>query len=363
MLLLWGFVAGFVVFFHKRAEHHRAQTTLQSVAVDIVDSLPDEMLINSRMVGEWIERSGLATEGTPSGEVNLAAVERTIRQKGFVGRASAYMTYDGRLRVEVSQRKPLMRIMVNGYDSYVTSDGFVFSSPENASAYVPVVTGSYVPPMSAGYVGQLSHLIDSLVSISNEKILALQHEKVPLFERESEIADSVRAVRRMKVKRKGVIRYQGFGESDEAFDQRVKAKRAEKADLRRRYRYWQRVNDKKIADITAQQDSEREKQKKLIKRYEDFLKLINFVKYIEKDDFWRAEVVQIVASTMSSGDLRLELIPRTGSHTVLFGTLNDVEQKLDKLLAFYQKGLSNLGWDSFKSISVEYKNQVVCTKK
>ena len=27
MLLLWGFVAGFVVFFHKRAEHHRACPT------------------------------------------------------------------------------------------------------------------------------------------------------------------------------------------------------------------------------------------------------------------------------------------------------------------------------------------------
>lgn len=363
MLLLWGFVAGFVVFFHKRAEHHRAQTTLRSVTVDIVDSLPDEMLINSSIVEGWVERSGLATAGTPVAEIDLGAIERTVRSKGFVGRASAYLSYDGRMRLEVSQRKPLMRIMMGGYNAYVTAEGFVFSSPENASAYVPVVTGSYVPPMPVGYVGQLSDLIDSLVSVSNEKILALQHDKKPLFERENEIADSVRAVRRMKVKRKGLIRYQGFGESDEAFDARVKAKRAEKADLRRRYRYWERENDKKIAAITARQDSEREKQKKLLKRYEDFVKLINFVKYIEKDDFWRAEVVQIVASTMSSGDLHLELIPRTGSHTVLFGTLDDVEQKLDRLLTFYQRGLSSLGWESFKSISVEYKNQVVCTKK
>lgn len=363
MLLLWGFVAGFVVFFHKRAQVHHAQTVLQSIEVDIVDSLPDEMLISTDIVNGWIERSGLAKVGTPVQEIDLSSVESTIRQKGFVGRASAYINYDGHLSLEVSQRKPLMRIMVNGYNVYVTAEGFIFRSPENASAYVPVVTGTYVPPMPAGYVGMLSDLVDSLVQQSNDRIVALQHDKKPLFERENEIADSVRAVRRMKVKRKGIIRFQGWGESDEEFDLRVKAKRAEKADLRRRYRYWERENDKKIAAITAQQDSELLKQKKLLKRYEDFLKLINFVKYIENDDFWHSEVVQIVASTMSSGDLRLELIPRTGNHTVLFGSVEDVEQKLNKLLSFYQNGLGNLGWDSFSTISVEYKNQVVCTKK
>ena len=91
-------------------------------------------------------------------------------------------------------------------------------------------------------------------------------------------------------------------------------------------------------------------------------KLINFVKYIENDSFWRAEIVQIVASTMSSGDLELELIPRTGRHTVLFGQVDDVEEKLDKLLAFYQKGLTNIGWDEFRTISIKYKGQVVCTR-
>ena len=152
-----------------------------------------------------------------------------------------------------------------------------------------------------------------------------------------------------------------FEDYDE-YDARVAAKRAEKAALRRNLRYMDRENDKKIAAVTARQEAESEKQKKLQKRYEDFLKLINFVKYIEQDSFWRAEIVQIVASTMSSGDLRLELIPRTGNHTVSFGTVDDVEAKLDKLLTFYEKGLRNIGWGSFRRISVEYKGQVVCTK-
>ena len=40
----------------------------------------------------------------------------------------------------------------------------------------------------------------------------------------------------------------------------------------------------------------------------------------------------------------------------------EIEEKLDKLLAFYQKGLTNVGWDSFSRISIRYKGQVVCSK-
>ena len=89
------------------------------------------------------------------------------------------------------------------------------------------------------------------------------------------------------------------------------------------------------------------------------------MKYIEKDSFWSAEIVQIVASTMSSGDLQLQLIPRTGSYTIDFGQVGDVKQtkeKLDRLYAFYQKGLTHLGWETFSTISVRYKGQVVCRK-
>ena len=32
------------------------------------------------------------------------------------------------------------------------------------------------------------------------------------------------------------------------------------------------------------------------------------------------------------------------------------------LLAFYQKGLTNIGWDEFRTISIKYKGQVVCTR-
>ena len=146
MILLWIFVAAFVVVFDRRAARHRAETKVRALAVDIVDSLRDETLVSSDAVRRWIAGSKIATVGVPLAEVDLAGIEQAILRNGFVERANAYVTYDGELRVEVSQRRPLLRLLVDGYDCYVTADGFVFPAPRSASAYVPVVTGSYAPP-------------------------------------------------------------------------------------------------------------------------------------------------------------------------------------------------------------------------
>lgn len=366
MTLLWALVVGFVVLYSSRSRQHRSVMQVQAMNVEIVDSLPDESLMSRTLVEQWIEQSGLETIGTPIDKVDLVAIEKVIRSNGFVDRASAHVTYDGVLHIEVSQRKPLMRLVCGDYDCYVTHEGFVFPSPGRAAVYVPVVSGSYTPPMPRDYVGRMEDYILARVEESNARILELQHEKKPLFDREKEIRDSVKRVRGMKVDRKGWIRYKGWFESDEDYNKRIIAKRLEKNELYRRYRYWRKVNDKNIAAVTARQDIERDKQKKLMKRYEDFSKLINFVNYIENDSFWCAEIVQIEASTMSSGDLELVLIPRTGSHVVEFGQVGDeaqIESKLNKLLAFYQNGLTKLGWDMFSTISVRYEGQVVCTKR
>ena len=355
MVALWLFVAGFVFFFQKRASQHRASTPVRSIAISIADSLRDEMLVSTDAVERWVASSKIPIVGVMMSELNLSGIEQAIRNNGFVDRASAYLTYNGELRIEVSQRRPLLRLRVDGYDCYATEEGFVFPSPKMASVYVPVVTGSYRPPVPKNYVGNVKDYIESLKRESNERITQMQWEKKPLFEMRDTIAARDRAERKRRISK-------GIFETHDHFDGRVAELRAEKTRNRRHLRYLDRENDKKIDAVTARQEAEYEKQKKLQKRYEDFLKLINFVKYIEEDSFWSAEIVQIIASEMSSGDIELELVPRTGRHTVLFGEISRVEEKLDNLLTFYSKALNRIGWDEFRTISVKYQGQVVCTK-
>lgn len=88
----------------------------------------------------------------------------------------------------------------------------------------------------------------------------------------------------------------------------------------------------------------------------DFLNMSDF---INKDDFWRAQIEQVFVQ--ANGELIL--LPQVGDYLIEFGTPEDYETKFRNLKAVYQQGFKNLGWNKYKTISVKYRNQVVCTKK
>ncbi|MDR0510302.1 MAG: hypothetical protein LBH06_04335 [Rikenellaceae bacterium] len=104
-----------------------------------------------------------------------------------------------------------------------------------------------------------------------------------------------------------------------------------------------------------------QKEKKLPENYIFTSKLINFVKFIEGDDFWRSEIVQICV-VGSGREPQIEIVPRSGRHVVAVGAPDDVEKKMDKLLAFYRRALRYEGWESYGRIDIRFEGQVVCTK-
>lgn len=355
---LWCGAAFYIVAAARMVRSHDAATTISGMDIDLVDSTARGHLVSGAMVREWIARSGQKIVGEPAGAVDLRRIESTIGANGFVERVRAYTSYTGRLTVEVSQRSPSVRLLFDGYDSYATSDGYVFPAPHRSSLYLPVVTGGYRPPFASDFSGDLRALLDGKIAESNARIAEIEREKYPHYLREREIADSMKAVRRMFTSQK-------MFESDEDFEARVIRLKKYKAALRRRYRYRQRLVEEKIEAVTARQRAETAAQKKLEKSYEDFRKLITFVNWIESDDFWKAETVQIVASSTPAGELEIEIVPRSGRFTVQFGRIGTEEEnraKFARLAEFYEKGLGRIGWDEYRTISVKYKGQVVCVK-
>lgn len=98
-------------------------------------------------------------------------------------------------------------------------------------------------------------------------------------------------------------------------------------------------------------------------------KLINFVQFINQDDFWSACIEQINVVERSGGsqgigvyDPKVEIVPRAGNHLVVLGSLDDFRGKLSKLLSFYREGLRYEGWDTYKIINLEFEGQVVCSQ-
>jgi cell division protein FtsQ len=80
--------------------------------------------------------------------------------------------------------------------------------------------------------------------------------------------------------------------------------------------------------------------------------------YIFRDDFLRSFIDQIYITDKKE----IELVPKIGSQTIIFGDAADAAEKLENLKTFYEKVMCNINWHTYKSINLKYKNQVVCLK-
>jgi len=87
--------------------------------------------------------------------------------------------------------------------------------------------------------------------------------------------------------------------------------------------------------------------------------LFEFAEYINNDPFWSNQIIQININDK----LKVELVPRVGDHMVMMGDLSRYKQKLEKLKKLYLYGLNEIGWNQYKTIDLQFRDQVVCTKK
>lgn len=87
-------------------------------------------------------------------------------------------------------------------------------------------------------------------------------------------------------------------------------------------------------------------------------KLFDFVTFLEENPFWNAQIEQIFVRD----DLKIELVPRVGDAIIELGTLDNYAAKLNKLHKLYVRGFNVIGWNRYKVIDLQFKNQVVCDK-
>lgn len=231
-------LAGYLVYsVVAMTDRHEDTRICRGVDLHITDSLHFD-LIDEEMILSLLQEHSVDPVGLPLEEIDLERVENTLLLHPLVGKVQCYRTGGDMLRINISSKVPLVRVMNNrGQDFYVDSKGEILTQ-RSLAVQLPVATG---------YI------------------------------------------------------------------------------------------DRKYASE----------------------ELLQVVRAIDRSEFWKAQVEQINVTK----DKQIELVPRVGDHLLILGTADDVENKLARLMNFYEKGLDNVGWNKYRSISVAYDNQVVCKKR
>ena len=84
--------------------------------------------------------------------------------------------------------------------------------------------------------------------------------------------------------------------------------------------------------------------------------LVDLLKQIHDDPFWRAQIAEL--SVDEKGDVTMW--PQMGNHQIEFGPPTDLKAKFKKLKLVYTDVFPAKGWDRYRRINVQYRNQLVC---
>ena len=87
-------------------------------------------------------------------------------------------------------------------------------------------------------------------------------------------------------------------------------------------------------------------------------KLFHLASVLENDPYLDEIIEQIYVNNYGE----IELVPAKGDFLIILGGIEDLEIRLENLLAFYGAGLPKMGDQKIESINLKYKNQVVCKK-
>lgn len=338
VVVIWATIVAYVLLSAKLVRQHKRVQNVERLAIEIVDSTASGQLITSQRVRDMLLEHGIATVGSNVTTVDTRAIREMICREGFVDYVGIYTSYSGTLHISIRERKPLFRLLVDGYNSYITADGYLFQSPERTALHTPVVSGDYRPPFEAGYEGPLSQVLEGYRLKATDSVAQIAKLLKPVLEREQYWQSRRKCVRDSTITQKGerkrLYRY---------IDGHLRDCKREKEAIALRQRAVESEFEQRVA------------------QFEQLQSLIDFVAYIAGDNFWRAEIVQIVATTTSDSRLSLQLIPRSGNHRIEFGWLENCVQKMDKLRLFYDKVAVTRGWNSYKTVNLNFADKIVCT--
>ena len=121
-------------------DRHEDVRICNGINLHISDSL-DYGLIDEEMIISLLQKNDIDPIGLPLDKINLEAIESVLAHHPLVGDAQCYMTGADELRINISGKVPLVRVIDRyGQDYYVDSRGEILTE-HTLAVQLPLATG------------------------------------------------------------------------------------------------------------------------------------------------------------------------------------------------------------------------------
>lgn len=96
-------------------------------------------------------------------------------------------------------------------------------------------------------------------------------------------------------------------------------------------------------------------QQRNLKQNDEGARLLTLIRKIRDDEFWSAQISQMDIDSKG----KITMIPQVGDERIEFGTPEDPDAKLRKLMIYYKEIMPKTGWNKYNRVNLEYEGQIV----
>ncbi|MCE9540426.1 MAG: hypothetical protein K8R85_14595, partial [Bacteroidetes bacterium] len=139
---------------------NKEQDSLLCKSLDIKVNQDDELYFLDKMdIAQLIFKRGDSIINQPKATVNIPAIKQALNSHSDIAHAEVYITIDGRLKVAVKQRKPVLRVFnLTGDSYYLDDEGGLMPLSDKYTAKVLVANGNILE----GYAKNYKYSVDEI---------------------------------------------------------------------------------------------------------------------------------------------------------------------------------------------------------
>ncbi|MFZ7115367.1 MAG: cell division protein FtsQ/DivIB [Bacteroidota bacterium] len=123
------------------SEHRQDVMPCTEVEVVIIDTLGHNFVEEGEIM-ELVRNKFGSLKGKPLSSINISLLEKIINTNPFIADAEVFSTIDGKIKIEVKQRKPVVRIVnVRDESFYIDDQGEFMPLSKEYTARVAIANG------------------------------------------------------------------------------------------------------------------------------------------------------------------------------------------------------------------------------
>lgn len=161
-----------IVLFVSLAFVNREEAKVPCKSLDIsVTQEDDNYFIQQEDIKQIIKDRGDSVINQPVSTINIPELEKVLNSNASIAKAEVYVSVDGKMKIEIIQRKPIVRIINQNNESYYLDDlGKLMPLSDKYTARVLVANGNIFEPYARRYMYSVAD-IESNPDVKDKTLL------------------------------------------------------------------------------------------------------------------------------------------------------------------------------------------------